>query len=135
MNFHRGAPIQQGAGLGSMFSGLFRSLIPAATGTLGKYAKMEATRAAVDTALEAIEGKPVGAAAKRRLKTATKNILKASKRKESPNIRGRGRGAKRKNVKFKRRKVEDDQIPLFDDVDDVDYEDEYNRKIYHTRVL
>ena len=61
------------------------------------------------------------------MKTVTKNILKASKRKESPNIRGRGRGAKRRNV-------EDDQVLLFDDVDDVDYEDEYNRKIYHTRV-
>ena len=194
MNFHRGAPIQQGAGLGSMFSGLFRALMPAARtaartlgkvakSDIGKYAKMEATRSAVDTALEALEGKPVGAAAKRRLKTATKNILLESKRKLTPNNRGRGRGAKRKQVdqvplfddvddddsedeyenmmkagkrtvwpnnrgwsakrknvkfrvnKFKRRKVKQDQVPLFDDVDDVDYEDEYNRKIYHTKVL
>ena len=128
MNFHRGASIQQGAGLGSMFSGLFRTLIPAAVRTLGKvaksdvgkYAKMQATRAAVDSALEALEGKPVGAAAKRRLKTATKNILTASKRKLSPNNGGRG-------PRYKRRKVEQDQVPLFDsaDDDDDDYEDEY----------
>ena len=139
MNFHRGAPIQQGAGLGSMFSGLFRALMPAARTVarsaaetigkianndkvqkVGKYMKMEATRSAVDSALEALEGKPVGAAAKRRLKTATKNILKASKRKMSPNSGGRG-------ARYKRRKIEQDQVPLFDDVDDDDdvYEDEY----------
>ena len=140
MNFHRGASIQQGAGLGSMFSGLFRALMPAARTVarsaaktigkianndkvqkVGKYIKMEATRSAVDSALEALEGKPVGAAAKKRLKTATKNILKASKRKLSPNNRGRG-------APYKRRKVEQDQVPLFDDVDDDDdddYEDEY----------
>ena len=139
MNFHRGASIQQGAGLGSMFSGLFRALMPAARTVarsaaktigkianndkvqkVGKYMKMEATRSAVDSALEALEGKPVGAAAKKRLKTATKNILKASKRKLSPNNRGRG-------APYKRRKVEQDQVPLFDDVDDDDddYEDEY----------
>ena len=41
----------------------------------GKYFKKEATKAAVDTALEAIEGKKVGQAAKHRLKSATKNIL------------------------------------------------------------
>ena len=87
---------------------------------VGKYMKMEATRSGVDSSLEALEGKPVGAAAKKRLKTATKNILKASKRKLSPNNRGRG-------APYKRRKVEQDQVPLFDDVDDDDddYEDEY----------
>ena len=142
MNFHRGLRIQQGAGLGSMFSGLFRALVPAAktaattigkiaknksVRSAGRYLRKQATRAAVDSALEALEGKKVGAAAKRRLKTATKNILQASKRNEVP-YRRLG-GAKRKNVRFqirnpKKRRRSLDKRPLFDDDDENDDEDD-----------
>ena len=95
MHYHRGVAIQQGAGLGSIFSGLFRTLVPVAKRAVrtvgrfvksdgvksaGKYLGKQATRAAVDTALEALEGKPVGKAAKARLKNATKNILQAAKK-------------------------------------------------------
>ncbi len=144
MNFHRGAPIQQGAGLGSIFSGLFRTLVPVAktaaktvgkiakskgVRSAGRYLKKEATRAALDSALEALEGKKVGTAAKRRLKTATKNILLAGKGVEAPYARERG--TKRKNVKFqmgnaKRRRKKIEQKPLFDDDDDhYDEDDDY----------
>ena len=141
MNFHRGVPIQQGAGLGSMFSGLFRALVPAAKTAVktiakndgirsaGKYLKKEATRAAVDTALEALQGKPVGAAAKKRLKTATKNILQASKRNLGESRTQKRKGTtKRKHVRFqtnrnfkRRKRVEQDE-PLFDDDE---YDDDY----------
>ena len=65
--------MQQGAGLGSIFSGLIRTLAPAAKSAVksigrfvksdgvksaGRYLKKEATTAAVDTALEALEGRP-----------------------------------------------------------------------------
>ena len=81
MRFHRGPPIQYGSGLGSIFSGIFRSLIPVAKGaaksvgkiaknkavrSAGNYLKKEASRAMIDSALEALEGKKVGASAKKR---------------------------------------------------------------------
>ena len=142
MNFHRGAPIQQGAGLGSIFSGLFRSLMPMAKTAVktvgkiaksdgvrsaGRYLKKEATRAAIDTALEALNGKSVGVAAKKRLKNATRNILEASrKRIETPPSKSPARKGttKRKNVRLqtknvKRRRVEEE--PLFDDDEYGDY--------------
>ena len=79
MRYHRGPAVQQGAGLGSTFSGLIRTLPLAAKSAIrsigrivksdcaksvGRYLKKEATRAAVDTALEALEGRPIGKAAK-----------------------------------------------------------------------
>ena len=86
--------MQAEAGLGSIFSSLFRSLVPVAKGaaktigkiarsegvrSAGRYLKKEAGRAAIDTALEALDGRTVGAAAKKRLKSATRNILLAGK--------------------------------------------------------
>lgn len=90
MNYHRGPPWQKGAGIGSLFSGIFRGLMPVAKSaikSIGKVAKSEAvrsagrtlkkqaTKAAVETALDALEGRAVGTRAKNRLKTATRNIL------------------------------------------------------------
>ena len=143
MRYHRGPAVQQGAGLGSIFSGLIRTLAPAAKSAVksigrivksegvksaGRYLKKEATRAAVDTALEALEGRPIGKAAKNRLKSATKNIL----------ISGRQAVAAKSNkpprmVKRKRRYVKSSAVkrrrltnpsPLFEDYEDDD-DDEY----------
>lgn len=145
MNFHRGAPLQQGAGLGSVFSGLFRTLVPVAktaaktigkiaknkgVRSAGRYLKKEATRAAIDTALEALDGKKVGTAAKRRLQTATRNILQAAK--ENDLYYAPRRGTKRKNVRFpttnakRRKKIK--PKPLFDDEDE---DDEYDEDDYY----
>lgn len=100
MNYHRGPPWQKGAGIGSLFSGIFRGLMPVAKSaikSIGKVAKSEAvrsagrtlkkqaTKAAVETALDALEGRPVGARAKNRLKTATRNILLNAARKNNDN--------------------------------------------------
>ncbi len=142
MRYHRGPSVQAGAGLGSIFSSLFRSLVPVAKGaaktigkiarsegvrSAGRYLKKEAGRAAIDTALEALDGKAVGAAAKKRLKSATRNILLAGK--ASRPAQGSKRPVKRKNSTHavgsgKRRKTK--QKPLFyveDDNDDD--EDDY----------
>ena len=90
MNYHSGLRWQRGSGIGSLFSGIFRGLMPVARSvvkTIGKVArsapirsagkalKKEATKAVVETALEALEGQPVGRKAKQRLKSATRGIL------------------------------------------------------------
>ena len=136
MRYHRGPAVQQGAGLGSIFSGLIRTLAPMAKGavksigrivksdgakSVGRYLKKEATRAAVDTALEALEGRPVGKAAKNRLKTATKNILLSGRQAVAANS-GKRRKVKRKNVKssaVKKSRLTRSR-PLFEDYEDDD---------------
>ena len=90
MNYHSGLRWQRGSGIGSLFSGIFRGLMPVARSavkTIGRVArsapirsagralKKEATKAAVETALEALEGQPVGRKAKQCLKSATRGIL------------------------------------------------------------
>ena len=90
MNYHSGLRWQRGSGIGSLFSGIFRGLMPVARSAVktigrvarsalirsaGKALKKEATKAAVETALEALEGQPVGRKAKQRLKSATRGIL------------------------------------------------------------
>ena len=141
MHYHRGVAIQQGAGLGSIFSGLFRTLVPVAkravktvgrivksdkVKSVGKYLGKQATQAAVDTALEALEGKPIGKAAKTRLKDATKNILLAAKKSTdtSPTAARKRKFGKRRNVRFPTRNYKRSKVgrePLFDDDDDDDY--------------
>ena len=90
MNYHSGLRWQRGSGIGSLFSGIFRGLMPVARSAVktigrvarstpirsaGKALKKEATKASVETALEALEGQPVGRKAKQRLKSATRGIL------------------------------------------------------------
>ena len=88
---------------------------------MGRYLKKEATRAAVDTALEALEGRPIGRAAKNRLKTATKNIL-ISGRWTAAAESNKPRKVKRKYVKspaVKRRRLSNSR-PLFENYEDDD---------------
>ena len=142
MRYHRGLTVQVGVGLGSIFSSLFWWLVPVAKGaakTIGKIAKNEGVRsagrylkkeagwAAIGTALEALDGKVVRAAAKKRLKSATRNILLAGK--ASRSAQASKRPVKRKNSTHavgsgKRRKTK--QKPLFyvDDAD-ADAKDDY----------
>ena len=90
MNYHSGLRWQRGSGIGSLFSGIFRSLMPVARSAVktigrvarsapirsaGKALKKEVTKAEVETALEALEGQPVGRKAKQRLKSAIRSIL------------------------------------------------------------
>ena len=90
MNYHSGLLWQRGSGIGSLFSGSFRGLmlvVRSAVKTIGTVArsapirsagkalKKEATKVAVETALEALEGQPVGRKAKQGLKSANRCIL------------------------------------------------------------
>ena len=131
MNYHRGIQWQQGAGIGSLFSGLFRGLMPVAKSAIkgigrvvksdavkaaGRTLKKEATKAAVETALEALDGKRVGSSAKQRLKNATRGILlNAARKADSNNSLPPPRKKKRRqrNIRASRRK----RGPLFTDDD------------------
>ena len=134
MNYHRGVRWQQGSGIGSLFSGIFRGLMPVAKSAIkglgrivksdavksaGRTLKKEATKAAVETALDVMDGRPVGARAKERLKTATKGILlqaakranndissQPTKRKKNTNIYGTRKRRRKQRIR-----------PLFDDDD------------------
>ena len=133
MNYHSGLQWQRGSGIGSLFSGIFRGLMPVAKSTIktigrvaksapiksvGKALKKEATRAAVETAIEALEGQPVGRKAKQRLKSATRGILLNAARQADSNddYRTQNSNKKRKpssitQSRKKRRKISKE--PLF----------------------
>ena len=111
MNYHSGLRWQRGSGIGSLFSGIFHGLMPVARSavkTIGKVArstpirsagkalKKEATKAAVETALEALEGQPVGRKAKQRLKSATRSILLNAARQADTNNEYRAQNSTRK---------------------------------------
>ena len=133
MNYHSGLHWQRGSGIGSLFSGIFRGLMPVAKSTIktigrvaksapiksvGKALKKEATRAAVETAIEALEGQPVGRKAKQRLKSATRGILLNAARQADNNDDYRTQNSNRKRKpssitqsRKKRRKISKE--PLF----------------------
>ncbi len=111
MNYHSGLHWLRGSGIGSLFSGIFRRLMPVAKSTIktigrvaksapiksvGKALKKEATRAAVETAIEALEGQPVGRKAKQRLKSATRGILLNAARQADSNDDYRTQNSNRK---------------------------------------
>ena len=127
MNYHRGPRWQQGAGIGSLFSGIFRGLMPvakSAISTIGKVAKINVVKsagrtlkkAALETALDALDNKPVGERAKQRLKSATRSILlnaanKSDKKENIPSSKKRKKP--RQNYLVKRKRIK--RQPMFED--------------------
>ena len=87
-NYHTGRRLQRGRGIGSIFSSIFRSILPIGrkilnsdtTKLLGKSVGKSLKEAAVGTALDALEGK--------NLKQAAQSRLNESKRKIAQAIRG-----------------------------------------------
>ena len=127
MNYHRGPRWQQGAGIGSLFSGIFRGLMPvakSAISTIGKVARSNVVKsagrtlkkAAIETALDALDNKPVKEGAKQRLKTATRRILlnAAKKTNNEGNLPPSKKKRKLKqNYPIKKKRVK--RQPMFDD--------------------
>ena len=127
MNYHRGPRWQQGAGIGSLFSGIFRGLMPvakSAISTIGKVAKSNVVKsagrtlkkAALETALDALDNKPVGELAKQRLKSATRSILlnaanKSDNKENMPSSKKRKKP--RQNYLVKRKRIK--RQPMFED--------------------
>ena len=111
MNYHSGLCWHQGSGIRSLFSGIFRSLMPVAKSAVktigrvarsapirsaGKALKKEATKAAVETVLEALEGQPVGRKAKQGLKSGTRSILLNAARQADTDNEYRAQNSSRK---------------------------------------
>ena len=94
-----GTPYQRGAGLGSLFRGIFRSLMPIVK-SAGKAIGKQALSAGAEIASDVVAGKPIKAAVKRRSKASVSALLS----KAAAEIEGPKR--KRKPVK-KRRKLAD----------------------------
>lgn len=116
--YHRGRRIQAGRGLGSIFGGLMRGLLPAAKAavhTIGRVAKSNTGKAvgralkdaALKGTLDVLEGGKVGDTAKRRLKQATKEIVK-----EAVHVNERKRKGSRPRYRTKR-KAPRSQSPMF----------------------
>ena len=90
MNYHSGLRWQRDSRIGSLFSGILHGLMlvaKSAVKTIGRVArsapirsagkalKKEVTKAAIETALEALEGQLVGRKDKQCLTSATRGIL------------------------------------------------------------
>lgn len=111
-NYHVGRRYQRGRGIGSVFGTIFRSIIPigkkilnsATTKTIAKSVGRSLKEAAVDTALDALEGKNIKEAAQERLDETKAKIAKA--------IRKRGqqhKNMRKKNPKLKKSKAVKDK--------------------------
>ena len=90
MIYHSGARIQRGRGIGSILSGLFRSVLPAVSRAglrtakrivqsdvakdIGRQMKDVAARSAVNMTLDTLEGKNVGESLQNQLNSAKKEI-------------------------------------------------------------
>ena len=92
-----GTPYQRGTGLGSLFKGLFRAILPIAK-NVGKSVGRQALRTGTEIAGDVLAGKSIKEAAQRRgkvgasklLNKASKNISRRPKKKQN----GRGLGVR-----------------------------------------
>lgn len=129
MTYHRGVRRQHGTGIASIFGSLFRVLRPLAKGATktfvttakaaaksnaGQKIKKDLKDAAINMAIDSIQGKDIKSSAKTHLKKATKDILEASRQSNKP-IK---RKAIIKQKTKKRRRKQNYTTKLYDD----DYE-------------
>jgi len=94
MQMFHGVPYQRGSGLGSIFKGLFRAILPMAK-SAGKTIGKEALSAGLNIAGDALGGKNIKIAAKRRSRKAAQRLVTKAKvgfKKQT----GSGIGSKRK---------------------------------------
>jgi len=106
-----GMPYQRGGGLGSIFRGIFRALLPIAK-SAGKNIGRQALATGAQIAADVAGGEGIKAAAKRRGREGVSNILKKAHNKLQT---GSGIGKRPRNStvssvnksKTKRRKIED----------------------------
>jgi hypothetical protein len=73
-------PYQRGAGLGSVFRGIFRALLPIAK-TAGKSIGRQALATGAQIASDVVSGKPIKEAVKRRGKAGATNLLRKATKK------------------------------------------------------
>jgi len=98
--FH-GVPYQRGGGLGSLFKGLFRVILPLAK-TAGKSIGKEVLSTGLNIAGDALGGKNIKMAAKRRVRKGARRLVTKAKVGLKKQTGGR-RKRKRKGTKRKRK--------------------------------
>jgi len=92
-----GLQYQQGAGLGSLFKGLFRTVLPFAK-SIGKSVGREALSTGASIAGDILEGKSAKKAIKRRAKTGGARLLrKGAKKLKGAKLQGHGLGVRPKS--------------------------------------
>ena len=137
---YRGSPYQQGNGLGSLFSGLLRSILPAAK-SIGKTVGKQALRTGVQVASDTMAGRDFAESLEEHGKTGAKQLLqkglsklggnktavkKKKKKKRSSRQKGSGlgirkaagtatgiKGTKSKKKVTRRKKLREDQLGLY----------------------
>ena len=91
MTFFQGSQHQRGSGLGSLFGGLFRAIMPAAKSAL-KAVGREALRTGIGVATDALAGQNVAQSLETRGKDAASSLLSKAKRKLDTEQTGGGVG-------------------------------------------
>ena len=91
MTFFQGSQHQRGSGLGALFGGLFRAIMPAAKSAL-KAVGREALRTAIGVATDALAGQNVAQSLETRGKDAASTLLDKAKRKLDDGQTGGGVG-------------------------------------------
>ena len=80
-NFHHGQRIQAGKGIGSIFSSIFRKVIPVtkaiAKSSVGKTVKKSLSNLAINSAIDALEGKNLKESVQDNLQISKKKIADA----------------------------------------------------------
>ena len=94
-----GQPYQRGAGLGSIFSGLFRAVAPLAKSAL-KTVGDTAAKTGLEIASDALQGHDLSEAVQHRTKEAAGHLLEAGKRK----LNATGPPAKRRRQRRRRQR-------------------------------
>ena len=95
-----GSPYQRGGGLGSLFRGIFRALLPVAK-SAGKAIGKQALSTGAEIASDIVAGKGIKEAAKRRGKAGTAALLRKAATKLQ---RGKGIGRRPKRLAKKKKK-------------------------------
>ncbi len=95
-----GTPYQRGTGLGSLFKGLFRTILPIAK-NVGKSVGRQALRTGTEIAGDVLAGKSIKEAAQRRGKAGASKFLNKASRKlaKKPRKKQKGRGLGVRNIK------------------------------------
>ena len=94
MTFFQGSQHQRGSGLGALFGGLFRAIMPAAKSAL-KAVGREALRTGIGVATDALAGQNIAQSLETRGKDAASTLLNKAKRKLDDGQTGGGVGTLR----------------------------------------
>jgi hypothetical protein len=107
MFFHQGLEYQRGRGIGSLFTGLFRTLFPIAKSIgkrlIGSNFVKDVSATALDAGKSMVKNIAADVLSGKKFSDSANEQLDTAKKKVSEAIRSRGRGRKRKNTSFNKK--------------------------------